>query len=184
MFNFNRKRFTYREFKELLNSIVVLVDTREQKIRHLTEVFDDTNINFQKQKLNFGDYSAKIPKNPELGIEEEINFKEIIAIERKNGLEELSSNLCYEDERFINELKRAKKKKTDFWLLIEEGNGYKELVMNNYETDYQPKHFESYLLTLVNRYDVKPVFVSKRFSARFIYKLLYYKVKTYLESKN
>jgi ERCC4-type nuclease len=50
-------KYTKKERKELLKSLTVLIDTRENKTGHITQYFDKHGISYKTKKLNFGDYS-------------------------------------------------------------------------------------------------------------------------------
>ena len=65
-----RYHYTQTELDKLLNSMVVLVDTREHdgKNDHILNYFDSKGIAWKKQKLDYGDYSCMLPANEELGI--------------------------------------------------------------------------------------------------------------------
>ena len=60
-----RYHFTDTEVKKLLDSMVILVDTREQDNGHLLSYFDKKKITHEKKALPTADYSCKIPKNDE-----------------------------------------------------------------------------------------------------------------------
>ena len=49
--------------EELISSMTILVDTREQKNNHITDYFDRKKINYKRKALNYGDYSFMIPAN-------------------------------------------------------------------------------------------------------------------------
>src|SRR5690554_4485000 len=132
-------RYTKSELKELLKSIVILIDSREQKNNHITTYFDDKGISCKSKALDFGDYSFILPENQELGINRDIYFDRKIAIERKRSLNELSNNFTHDRARFEAELIRASNAK--MILLIENENGYRDIINGNYRTDYNPRSF-------------------------------------------
>ena len=63
--------------------MVVLVDTREQDTARLRVRLKDMKCEYERCKLDFGDYSAKIPINGEW-------YTLNIAVERKMNLDELA----------------------------------------------------------------------------------------------
>ena len=109
-------RFTDKELKALLKSMVILVDTREQVNNHILQYFDSKKIPYKVQKLDVADYSFMLPANPELGIIRDLYFDDLVAIERKNSLEEISSCFTTTRTAFENEFVRSKGKT---YLLIE-----------------------------------------------------------------
>jgi ERCC4-type nuclease len=60
--------FTDKEIKELLSGLVILIDTREQGNSHILKYLESHKITHKKRKLDYGDYSAYLPKNEGLGI--------------------------------------------------------------------------------------------------------------------
>src|SRR5437764_13115639 len=74
-------RFTDKELKTLLDSLVIIVDTREQKNTHILDYFRKKEITFKFQTMKTGDYSAYIPSNPELGLPRDLYFD--VVVERK-----------------------------------------------------------------------------------------------------
>ena len=78
-------------------------------------------------KLDYGDYSFKLPENTELGILRDLFFTDEIIVERKNSLEELSGNYSTERNRIKAEFAGAPSKKV---LLIENGTYSKMVGVN------------------------------------------------------
>ena len=166
----SKYKYTEKEQKELLQSIVVLYDSREQKNEHLLQWFDKKNIKYKKMKLNYGDYSFYIPKNKELGIERDIYFKDEIVLERKNSLEELSGNFSQSRDRIEKEFALCKAKMT---LMIEQAS-YKDLCENRYNTSYKASSFLGTLHSFSERYDINFIFIDKEYSASYMYYTFYY----------
>src|SRR4051794_40609892 len=94
-------KYTETEKKVLLSSIVILIDSREQENKHIIEYLMSKQIPFKEKKLDYGDYSAYLPKNEDLGIIRDLYVP--AAIERKNSVDELVSTIK-ERTRFENEL--------------------------------------------------------------------------------
>ena len=79
-------KYTDKEVRILLKSIVVIVDSREQKNSHILDWLNQKKIPYSIQKMEFGDYSFYIPANTELGITRDLYFTDEITIERKASL--------------------------------------------------------------------------------------------------
>lgn len=169
-----RYHFTDTEVKKLLDSMVVLVDTREQENRHLLSYFDKKKIPHEKKALSTADYSCMIPKNEELGICRDIYFTDSILVERKASLDELAGNLTKDRTRFESELIRAKG--ANIALMIENAT-YADLVMGRYRSEYKPKSFVATLATFSARYGLDVNFVPKELAGNWIYHRLYYAVR-------
>lgn len=171
-------RFTDKELKELLRSMVVLVDTREQVNNWILSYFDDKKIPYKSKKLDYGDYSCCLPANPELGIMRDIYFDDKIVIERKNSIEELSGTISTR-KRFESELLRGKHSR--FILLVETPQGYEKIINHKYNTEYNEKAFLATLFSFGHRYNIDINFLDKKYSGLFIFQQLYYFLREYLK---
>ena len=144
--------------------MVILVDTREQKNDHILRIFDKYNFPYRRRKLECGDYSFYIPKDPELGIFEDMYFDHDIVIERKASLEELSQNFTKFRQQFKNEMVQAPFHKV---LMIENAN-YSNIVHHEYDTQYKERLFLNTLHRYWIRYNCPCFFVNIMDSAVFI----------------
>jgi ERCC4-type nuclease len=171
-------KYTDKEIKELLKSMTIICDTREQENSWVTDYFKSKKIPYISEKLDFGDYSAMLPANSEFSIPRNIYFDKKIVIERKNSLEELSGTISTRD-RFESELLRAKDKK--FILMVEEPQGYEKIINHKYKTDYNEKAFLATIFTFQHRYGMDINFIDKKYSGLFIYQQLYYFCREYFK---
>ena len=169
-----RYHFTDTEVKKLLDSMVVLIDTRENVNGHITEYLSKKKIPYEVRKLDSADYSCMIPKNEELGICRDIYFTDSILVERKASLDELAGNLTKDRTRFESELLRAKG--ANIALMIENAT-YADLVMGRYRSEYNAKSFVATLATYSARYGLDVNFVPKELAGNWIYHRLYYAVR-------
>lgn len=90
---------------------MLIVDTREQKWKHIEEYLESHNIAYKMQKLDIGDYM--LTENPR------------VSIDRKANLDEIGSNLMSGKgnyHRFLKEVKRAKTSGVRLIVLIEGTN--------------------------------------------------------------
>ena len=86
-------KFKDSEIGRILRNLVVLVDTREQANDHIIKYFKEHNINYKKQKLDYGDYSCMLPIGTFEGQQRDIYFTNDIVVERKFCIDELAMNL-------------------------------------------------------------------------------------------
>lgn len=170
-------KYTDTELKEILNSIVILIDTRERENIHITDYFDKKGIKYKEMKLDHGDYSFYIPANIELGVYRNLYFNDIVTVERKGSLEELSSNFCNGRARIEEEFTRKKGK---MYLMIE-GSTYEDIVKHNYMTEYNPISFIATLDTFEARYDINTSFITKNASGNFIYHKFKYHLREFFK---
>lgn len=173
-------KYTESEEKELLSSIVILVDTREKKNDHIIAYFDKYDIPYKKKALKQGDYSFFLPKNDALSIVRDTYFDSEIIIERKANLNELSNNLSNDRSRFEEEFSIAKAHKK--YLLIENAN-YSDVVQGNYDTQYNKKSFLASLHSFNHKYDLEIVFIpDHNYTPIYIYGTMQYYLRNQLKS--
>jgi ERCC4-type nuclease len=170
-------RIPDKELKNLLNSIRILVDSREQKNEHILQYFNENNISYKTAKLMTGDYSVILPANPEIGIPRDLHFP--ITVERKNSVDELAQSIK-DRTRFENELIRSKDIK--FILMVEDT--YENLVVGNYRSQYNPRALLASLKTFEARYGFTSVFVHRQFTGNYVFHHLYYHVRNCLKGNN
>jgi ERCC4-type nuclease len=168
-------KYKDKELKELLHSITILVDSREQQNQHIFEYFDSKKIPYEFMKLDVGDYSVKLPAHKELGINRDIFFP--VSIERKNSINELAQTIK-ERTRFENELIRSQKFR--FSLLVEDPDGYENIIRGNYRSQYDPKALLGSLKAFETRYSFNTVFIPKQLAGNYIYYEFYYFVRNFL----
>lgn len=166
-----RYKYTDKEIKSILNSIVVLIDTREQSNNHIIKWLEDKKINYKNIKLDYGDYSFYIPENKELNIERDIYFTNDICIERKNSTDEIIGNFSQDRNRIEDEFLRHKGKMI---LLIEDINFYANICEGNYKSQYSKNSAIGTFHSFIDRYNLYYMFVNKDYSARFICNIFKY----------
>ena len=170
--------YTDSEAKAILKSMVVLVDTREQENKHITDYLEKKKIAYVKRALPAGDYSVMIPKNEEFGIMRDIYLnldrEDGILIERKNSAEELAGNLGRNRDRFENELEKMKG--AEKHLIVEKGN-WSDIFAGRYNSLVTSASYRGSLMAFMTRYGLHVHFVEKTISPAFIVELLARKIK-------
>ena len=172
-------RYTKTELNKLLDSMVILIDTREKKTEHITDYLKDKGVPYKSKALTYGDYSFLLPADPEAGIQRDIYFNNEIAVERKRSLNELSNNFTHDRTQFENELIRSSNGK--MILLIENVKGYQNIIKHNYRTDYKPKSFIGTLHSFKHRYDMEVMFIDPDYNGQFLRYEFYYYLREYLK---
>ncbi len=157
--------FTESEQKKILSSLVVLVDTREQRNGHITGYLDQCGIKWKAQKLDYGDYSFFLPAAPDLGITRDIYFTREIVIERKANLDELAGNLTHGRAAFEAELIRANGCR--LFLMIESGS-WADVIAGNYRSQYNRKSYLASLMAFIHRYGIQVIFTTKENAGQII----------------
>jgi ERCC4-type nuclease len=132
---------------------MITVDTREKDIKHILEYFENNGIEYQKSKLQFGDYS---------------NAQGSVYIERKR-VGELAGNLTGKDkERFSREFERAKGSKV---IVMVEGS-MEDINRHAYRSRLSPDAFKKRIQTWANHYMFRVEFVKKEDAGKFIFETL------------
>lgn len=168
-------KYTDTQIKNILSTITIIIDTREQVNSHITEYLDKNKINYITRKLNYGDYSFYIPKNEELGIMNDITFEDEIVVERKNSCDEFAGNLTKDRARIEKEFALCK---ADVWFMIEDE--YHNMVKGNYRSNYPPKSLVGSLYSFSNKYNIRFNFINKEDAGKHIYCVFYYYLKNKL----
>lgn len=169
-------KYTDKEITELLKTIIILVDTREQKNEHILQYFDSKGIAYKEHKQDTGDYSVMLPKNEDSGIHRDFYFP--VVVERKNSIDELAGTIK-ERTRFENELIRGQMQK--FLLMVEDPNGYENLILGKYQSQYEPKALLGSLKSFEARYGFTTVFIPKKAAGNYLYHHFYYQVRNLLK---
>jgi len=163
------------EIEEILQSMVILVDTREQPSARAEKRYKSFSAPYRRQKLDFGDYSAAY----QIGEEERLLN---VAIERKMNLEELSGCFTQSRDRFEREFERAKASGAKMYLLVENAN-WENLINGRYNTKYNPIAFFATICAWMARYNIIPIFCKAETSGRIINQILYRELKEVLKNE-
>ena len=161
------------EIEEALKGMVVLVDTREQDTARLRVRLKDMKCEHERCKLDFGDYSAKVPVNGEW-------LTLNVAIERKMDLDELAQCYCNGRKRFEREFERAQTAGAKIYLLVENAT-WEDAYTGNYRSKMNPQSLIASILAWLARYRCQLIFCRQRTSGRLIYDILYREAREHLE---
>ena len=146
----------YKMLKYISTSYDLVVDTREQitpRYEARVESFKRMGVTPVRKKLFAGDYSA-VAHTPS----GDVDYTQIIAIERKMDIEELLVCLSTDRKRFEAELKRAHEKGCRLYI-VTEGGSYADLAAGNYRNDFDAKLAIATYHTFEQRYNCHFVFV-------------------------
>lgn len=168
--------YTHFEIDHMLDSMTVLVDTREQDTPALRARLEGLKRPFRRCKLEYGDYSCEITK-PDGTITSAANK---IAIERKMNLDEVCMCFTSGRERFEREFKRAKQGGAKVYLLIENASIDKALA-GTYRSRMNPDALVASILAWCARYNLTPWFCQQKNTGKLIARILRYEVKAMLD---
>ena len=163
------------EINNALENLVLLVDTREQDTYSFRRRIKETGLPFERQKLDFGDYSIK-----SVTLNGCIDFSNNVAIERKMSLDELCNCYCKGRARFEREFLRAKDKNAKLYLLIENAS-FEKAYEGEYRSQMLPQSLMASILAWLARYNCQLLFCEAKTSGKLIGDILYREVKERLE---
>lgn len=164
------------ELRDALEGMVVLVDTREQDTPRLRARLQEMNCPYERQKLDFGDYSAKFP----LPNGEWFTLADKVVVERKMSLDELCNCYCKERARFEREFGRAKEAGAKIYLLIENAS-WEKAYKGDYRSQMASTAFVASLCAWLARYNCQLIMCKPETSGKLIRDLLYREGKERLE---
>lgn len=205
-----RYKFTDKEIKELLDKIIILVDTREQANYHVTEWLNKKKKPYKVKKLEYGDYSCYLPIGSFDGQTRDIYFTDELVIERKFCIDELAMNLK-DNKTNLNEIKKetiellgeeylSKVLKTDynrlkyefanmnrhdieFYIFLEDEKFDKNIRAGNYRSQYNASTLYARLKSLEREFHTLIRPMSKEVIGSEIYNTLRYGVRNILVHK-
>ena len=168
--------YTHFEIDRMLDSLTVLVDTRERDTPALRARLAGLGRPWRREKLDFGDYSCEIT-TPD---GETVSAARKVAVERKMSLDELCGCFTAGRDRFGREFERAADAGAKVYLLIEDA-GWETLFAGAYRSRMRPEALAASLLAWCARYGLTPLFCRAETSGKLIAKILRYEVKALLE---
>lgn len=168
--------YTNFEIDRCMESMILLVDTREQPTKKLEERIKSTGMIHERQKLDVGDYSCKCT----LPGGEILDFSSSAVIERKMNLDELC--LCFGKERprFEREFERAREAGTKVYLLVE-GDSWEKAYNGKYRSLLTPQALVASINAFRARYGMQLDFCKPEMTGRLIRDILYRELKEYLQ---
>jgi len=164
------------EITKAMESMTVLVDTREQPTPKFKRRVASLGYAWRREKLEAGDYGAEYTdENGEI-----VRLDSLFAIERKMDIDELA--LCFGSERarFMREFERAAERGTRIHLLVENGS-IDDIKAGKYRSKMKPQSMWASLLTLEARYNVHTHFAESKNAGWLIGAILHYELREYLE---
>lgn len=168
---------TIFDIKQTLDSIKILVDTREQDTIAFRNRMKTLPCGWKREKLDSGDYSCQCTM-PSGNV---FSLSDRVVIERKMSADEICSNFTKGRNRFIREFERLKNKNGKAYLLVE-NTSWDDIFAWNYRSMMNPNALVASLKAWEARYGAHILFCSSKLSGTLIYKTMYYELKELLES--
>ncbi len=170
------------DIEKALETLTILVDTREHPGEKLSDRMKQTGRPFERCKLDYGDYSAKITVD-----DDAVSLTGHVAVERKMDCNELAMCFGKERARFEREFERAHKAGAKIYLLIENEN-YEKIYAGNYgsgasfRSKFPPASMIGSLFAWQARYNVSVILCKEELTGKIIKDILYYEAREYLQN--
>lgn len=174
------------EEREVLDSMVILRDSREQDTDRARRRYESFGVPYQKATLNFGDYTynATLPDGSQIHNVDNTVIP-YVAIERKMDLTELAN--CFINrknektrDRFRREFERAAEHDCRIFLIVENAS-WENLYLGRYRSQFSPAAFVGSLTAWMVRYNANLVFCKEETSGKLIHDILYRDLKERIE---
>lgn len=172
---------THFEEMQILESMEILVDTREQRTPKAEQRYKSFGVPYSRATLAYGDYTANfklLDGGYLLDISKTIN--PICCVERKMNLDELAQCFTQGRERFEKEFQRAIANNCFIHLICEDGS-YEKIEGHKYKSKFPPKAFLASVTAWERRYNIHVHFCSSLESGRLIKEFLYRDMKERIE---
>lgn len=160
------------EVQNALETLTLIVDTREQKNARARRRIQKTELPFVRRALSYGDYSCFV-KLPD---ETEIDFSNAVAIERKMDIDELAACFTTHRKRFEREFIRAKNDGAKLYLLVENAD-WAKIIGGKYRSRMSAKALTASLTAWLARYDTQLIMCDELISPLIIKEILFREVK-------
>lgn len=164
------------EIDRALKTFTILVDSREQDTARSRERYRAFGVPYERCKLDFGDYSAKVTDDDG----NEISLCNRLSVERKMNLDELCNCFCRDRKRFEREFLRAKEIGAKIYLLIE-GATWENAYVGKYRSQMHPAALIASMTAWLARYNCQLIMCKEETSGKLIRDLLYREMKEYLQ---
>ena len=151
--------------------MVILHDTKEQQNQHIIDYFEKEGIRHKARSLKTGDYTFMLDADPDFGITRDLWFSDVLAIERKNSVEELAGNIADSGgtARFAREMSRFKDIQTVY--LVIENDQLDDIILHNYRSQINADSFLRTMLTWQKKSNFYINFVRRENMGKLIYEL-------------
>lgn len=171
------------EIDRCIDSLVILVDTREQDTEKARRRLKALPCEFRRQALNYGDYSYAFvnPITQKLSVTyTDRTISTQCMIERKMSLDELAGCFTRDRKRFEREFERAKSNDANIFLIVENAT-YENLINGKYRSKFSPQAFLASLIAWQIRYEIHTIFCKEETSPALIYEICKRDLKERLE---
>ena len=172
---------THFEEVQVLNSMEILVDTREQDTAKAEQRYKSFGVSYSRTTLAYGDYTANFTLLDGSQLYDTSNtISPICVVERKMNLDELAQCFTSGRERFEREFEKAIANNCFIHLICEDGS-WEKIEGHKYRSKFPPKAFLASLTAWQRRYNIHVHFCSSLESGKLIREFLYRDMKERIE---
>ncbi|MEE1047097.1 MAG: ERCC4 domain-containing protein [Clostridia bacterium] len=161
--------------ENILQTMFLLVDTREQPTEQYYKRLDSVGIPYRRQKLDFGDYSCGYLASDGF----EVLLDKEIVIERKMSLDEICANFTKGRDRFAREFERAANSSAKVHLIVENGN-YEKILKGTYRSKLNSNSLLASFMAFADRYNISVHFCKPDTTPTLINKIFYHHIRNKL----
>lgn len=160
------------ELQKTLDSMVLLVDSREKPTVEAKKRWESFVVPYRIQALKSGDYTAEfvLPNGETFSLENHA------VIERKLGLSEICGNFCQNRARFIREFERIKNAGAKAYIVIE-GASWEAIYNHRYHSQMSPQALVASLTAWMARYNAHIIFCRAETFPKLCREILYREAK-------
>lgn len=172
---------THFEEVQVLNSMEILVDTREQCTAKAEQRYKSFGVPYSRNTLAYGDYTANFTMLDGSKLYDTSNtISPICVVERKMNLDELAQCFTGGRDRFEREFEKAASNDCFIHLICEDGS-WEKIEGHKYRSKFPPKAYIASLTAWQRRYNIHVHFCSSLESGRLIKEFLYRDMKERIE---
>ena len=163
------------ELQKTLDSMVLLVDSREKPTAEAKKRWESFGVPYRIQALKSGDYAAEfvLPNGETFSLENHA------VIERKLGISEICGNFCQNRARFIREFERIKEAGARAYVVIE-GASWEAIYNHRYRSQMSPQALVASLTAWMARYNAHIIFCKAETFPKLCREILYREAKEIL----
>lgn len=167
-------KITDKEIKKILSDLVIVVDTREKvgKNNHILEYLEKNGIKYVREKLDVGDYSYKFQNYPQ--------YSGMVAIERKQSLDEIVGNFIQHRDRFDREFERAKQSNVTMNLVLE-STTWTKIFNGSYRSQVHPNNIMANIVRLADKHQCPVYFTKPSETGELVYNLIIWNLRRRLK---
>lgn len=172
---------THFEEMQILDSMEILVDTREQSTPKSEQRYNSFGVPYSRATLAYGDYTANFVLLDGKKLHDISNtVHPFCMVERKMSLDELAQCFTHSRERFEREFQKAVDNNCFIHLICEDGS-FEKIEGHKYNSKFPPKAFLASITAWQRRYNIHFHFCSSLETGHLIKEFLYRDMKERIE---